>query len=112
MRILVVEDDRLLNNTLCYTGVSVSISAAYGKADCWQALGARRPSSENPHWPGLLCPSVPILPPSGPGAPGISVWHTGPVSGLRPRPQVPTYGLLPHPHFHAQLRGSCCGHRV
>ena len=43
--------------------------------------------------------SVPTLPPSGPGVPGISVWHTGSVSGLRPRPQVPTYGPVSYTHL-------------
>ena len=94
------------------TGVSVSISAAHGKADCWQVPGARRPSFENPHWPGLLCPSVPTLPPSGPGVPASGVWHSGSVSGSRPLRPARIYGLLPHPHFHARPRVSCCGHRT
>ena len=101
-----------LSLPLWHTAVSVSISAVCGTADCWKAPGARRPFSESQRWPGRSVPCVPILPRSGPGAPGNGVWHGGPSPWLRPRRQALIYGLPPRLRFPVPSHGFCCGHKT
>ena len=97
---------------LWHTSVSVSISAVSGKGDYWQAPGARRPSSENPDWPGHSFLCVPTLPPGGPGVPGSAALRSGSACGPRPRPLTPIYGLPPRPHFPVPPDGFCCGRKT
>ena len=94
------------------TSVSVSISAVSGRGGYWQAPGARRPSSENPNWPGPAFLCVPILPPGGLGVPGSAALRIGSACGPRPRPPAPICELPPRPRFPVPLDGFCCGRRT
>ncbi len=97
---------------LWHTGVSVSISVASGKAGCWQAPGVRRPSSENPDWPGRSFFAFPLCHPAGRMFPAAASCVAGqpPGSGLGCK-----LGFMGSFHAHIfmlNLDVFCCGHRT